>query len=623
MSTIPYPNTTLLTTIKRVLWIAFTGLIMFFAAALLTVIGFQVWFSGRIYPGVSVSGIDLSGLRPAAASEKLNQALIYSQNGQILFKDGNLIWQATPAQLGFMLDANTESQTAYQVGRQGNWTDILTSQLNAWFYGVDLPPTVVYDQRISQQYLIALARQIDKPVIEAKVGIDGVAITVNSGQIGRTLDIPKTLALIDVQLRTLQDATIPLVIHETPPLIMDASQQANEARSILSEPLTLTMPDGGTDAGPWTLDVQSLANLLTIETVPSASGSGSTIQVGLNNNLIRTYLANIAPSLSRDPQNARYTFNDDTHQLDVIQHAIIGRVLDIDASVNAINQKLGQGLHTAALVFDNINPPATDTTTGEQLGITQLVSSTTTYFYGSDAARVQNIKAAASRFHGLLVAPGETFSMATALGDISLDNGYAEALIILGDQTIKGVGGGVCQVSTTLFRTVFFGGYPVDERHPHAYRVGYYEQKSNGSSNPQLAGLDATVFVPLVDFKFTNDTPYWLLMETYVNGYSLTWKFYSTSDGRSVTWDTTGPQNIVPAPPPLYTFNPDLPEGTKKQVDWSADGADITITRTVSKGGSVYFQDKFSTHYEAWQAKYQYGPGFDVPADAVTPTPNS
>jgi vancomycin resistance protein YoaR len=619
MSTLTYPTPRAADIAKRVFLTLFVGLVLFFVAVLVALTGFEIWFSGRIYPGVSVSGIDLNGLRPAAAAEKLSQVLNYSQQGKILLKDGNLIWQATPAQLGFNLDANAEAEAAYAVGRQGGPIEQLMAQLQAWNYGSNLPPTVVYDQRVTQQYLLALAKQINKPVIEAKLGLNGVEVEVHSGQVGRTLDLPASMALINVQLQTLQDAAIPLVVHDTKPVIFDASQQAALARSILSQQLTLTLPDGQTGAGPWTFDVPTLANMLTFETVQTPNGA--TYQVGVNGDLLRTYLANIAPGLAATPQNARFTFNDSTHQLEVIQHAVIGRSLNIDASVAAINQKLSQGEHTVPLVFDTVNPTATDSTTGADLGITQLIQSTTTYFYGSDAARVQNIKAAASRFHGLLVAPGATFSMSDTLGDISLDNGYAEALIILGDQTIKGVGGGVCQVSTTLFRTVFFAGFPVAERHPHAYRVGYYEQKSNGTSDPSLAGLDATVFVPLVDFKFVNDTPYWLLMETYVNGYSLTWKFYSTSDGRTVSWTNTGPQNIVPAPPPLYTENPDLPKGKIKQVDWSAEGADITVTRVVSRNGTVYFQDKFATHYEAWQAKYQYGPGTDVPTPAPSPNP--
>jgi vancomycin resistance protein YoaR len=234
---------------------------------------------------------------------------------------------------------------------------------------------------------------------------------------------------------------------------------------------------------------------------------------------------------------------------------------------------------------------------------------------GSSEERIQNIQTAANRFHGLLVAPGEVFSMGNALGDVSLENGYAEALIIYDNRTIKGVGGGVCQVSTTLFRTVFLGGFPVVERYPHAYRVGYYEQLSSGAHDGKLAGLDATVYVPLVDFKFTNDTPYWLLMETYVNvgARRLTWKFYSTSDGRSVEWNTTGPMDVIPAPEPLFQENPELGVDEIKQVDWSADGATVNVNRTVFKNGQVYFEDRFYTAYSPWQAICEYGSGLSDP----------
>ena len=203
--------------------------------------------------------------------------------------------------------------------------------------------------------------------------------------------------------------------------------------------------------------------------------------------------------------------------------------------------------------------------------------------------------------------------MADHLGDISLDNGYAEALIILGNRTIKGVGGGVCQVSTTLFRAVFFGGYPIVERHPHAYRVGYYEQ-GTGSPGP---GLDATVFLPLVDFKFTNDTPYWLLMETYIYGNQLLWKFYSTSDGRTVEW-TSDTSNKVDAPEDLYRKNSDLPKGKIVQVDYHADGLDVVVYRTVPARRRGLYEDRIKTHYLPWRAIYEYGPGTELPKGAHT-----
>jgi vancomycin resistance protein YoaR len=257
------------------------------------------------------------------------------------------------------------------------------------------------------------------------------------------------------------------------------------------------------------------------------------------------------------------------------------------------------------------NPQVTDEATAEQLGISEAVSVHTSYFYGSSSERIHNIELASARFHGVLIPPGGTLSMADLLGDVSLDSGYAEAWIIFGDRTIKGVGGGVCQVSTTLFRTAFLGGYQIDERYPHAYRVGYYEQTASGGYNPDYAGLDATVFAPVVDFKFTNDSQYWLLMETYVNaaGRSLTWKFYSTSDGRTVDWQTTGITNVVPELDPLYEENADLAKGEIKQVDWGVDGADVTVTRTVTRNGEVIHQDTINTHYVPWRDIYQYGPG--------------
>jgi vancomycin resistance protein YoaR len=209
--------------------------------------------------------------------------------------------------------------------------------------------------------------------------------------------------------------------------------------------------------------------------------------------------------------------------------------------------------------------------------------------------------------------------MGNTLGDVSLENGFAEALIIYGGRTIKGVGGGVCQVSTTLFRTVFFAGFPIVERTPHAYRVSYYEKTISGDIDPNLAGLDATVYFPLVDFKFTNDTSYWMLMETYVDvgARTLTWKIYSTPDGRSVTWETTGPSNVVSAPSPVFEENSELKAEQIKQIDYPAEGADVNVTRTVWRGGQIYFTDQIQTHYQPWAAVCEYGPGTEDPIKAA------
>ena len=597
--------------LEQILLAILAGFLIFAIALVGTFAATRLWYAGRIFPGVSVAGVDVGGLSPRAAGALLAERLTYPQHGKIVLKDGEQVWVASPAELGLALDPEASAQAAFEVGRADVLPAQVKAQIEAASSGVSLAPKLVFDQRAAFRYLSNIAGQIDKPAVDASLSLKGTEVMVTPGQSGRALDIQSSLVLITLQLQTLKDGVLDLYIRESAPVILDASAEADLARKMLSAPLTLSLPgsDAGS-AGPWTIPPDQIAQMLTIQRADTPQGPR--YQVGLRQELLVAFLADLAPKLLRYPVNARFTFNDDTHQLDLIQPAVIGRQLNVQNSLNVIQDKLRAGDHDATLAIDYNDPPVTDNMTGEQLGITELVQSTTSYFRGSSEERVQNIKAASSKFHGLLVAPGETFSMASAIGDITLDNGFAEALIIVGGQTIKGVGGGVCQVSTTLFRNVFFAGFPIVERYAHAYRVGYYEQTANGHSD-SLAGLDATVFVPIVDFKFVNDTPYWLLMETYVNGYSLTWKFYSTKDGRSVDWTTSGVTNKVPPPDPVYRENPDLPQGKIRQVDWAAEGADVSITRTVTRNGSVYFTDQINTHYEAWANAYEYGPGTELP----------
>lgn len=588
------------------------GLTLFLIAVILWTVGFQLMYAGRIFPGVSVAGVDLSGLSPSEAALKLNQTLSYPYSGKIVLRDGDGVWVVTPAQMGMAFDASATAQTAYQLGRSNGLFASLDGQLRTRSIGVEVSPVILFDQRVAHQYLQALSAEIDQSVTEASLKVEGTDVVAVPGQVGRTLDVESTLVFLSAQMQTFRDGEVPLVIHEEQPEIVDVSEQTEIAQRVLSQPLRLYVPNAGEgDPGPWNYDVQILANMLIVRRVENESGAEP--QVALDPAPLREILLGIAAQVDRGSENASFYFDDATRQLVLIKNAKVGRVVDVEDSIAAINDQLLQGEHNIALQIFEEQPAVTDTSTADQLGITELVSSETSYFYGSSAPRKQNIRAATERFHGVLIAPGETFSMGDVIDDISLDNGYAEALIIYGGRTIKGVGGGVCQVSTTLFRTVFFGGYPVAERYPHAYRVSYYEQTSSGAINTSLAGLDATVFFPLVDFKFTNDSPYWILMETYVTDNSLTWKMYSTNDGRSVTWETTGPQNVVSAPKPIFQENDDLKPGQIRQVDWAANGADVSVTRTVWKDGAEYFSDKYTTSYEPWQAICEVAPGTDDP----------
>jgi vancomycin resistance protein YoaR len=605
--TLPGGGQRLLSFLERGIVVLATAVV----AAVASLAGFTIlerlWYAGRVLPGVAVDGRSLAGMNQAQVELALGDSHTYPATGHIVLFDGIQTWELTPGELGVVMDVPTMARQTLNVGRQGSLGERIVQQYNAWFAGYEIAPIVIFDQRAGAARLSQIASAIDRPTVEASLKIDGLTVVAEPGQIGRHLNIQATLDQLQPAVAQMHDAVAALAIAEESPRILDASQDAAVAQEALNQPLRLTAEG----ADPLELPPQSLASMMRF--VPTGSGNQAHYQIELDAASLTAQLELLAPDLARRPENARFIFNDDTRQLDLLKPAVIGRQLDVAASIQSTNAALSAGQHEAPLAFVTTDPAVGDRATGAELGISEAVSVVSTYFNGSSPERIQNITTASGAFHGLLIAPGETLSMADILGDISLDTGYAEALIIYGDRTINGVGGGVCQVSTTLFRAVFFGGYPIVERNPHAYRVGYYEQGPN-SPGP---GLDATVFVPLVDFKFTNDRPYWLLMETYVYGNQLLWKFYSTSDGRTVKWDSNT-SNKVDAPKPLYKENSDLPKGEIKQVDYQADGLDVVVHRTVSRDGETLYKDTIKTHYLPWRAIFEYGPGTKLPKGAQT-----
>jgi vancomycin resistance protein YoaR len=240
--------------------------------------------------------------------------------------------------------------------------------------------------------------------------------------------------------------------------------------------------------------------------------------------------------------------------------------------------------------------------TDQNMGIVELVGRGTSSFGGSIANRAFNINLAASRIDGALIAPGETFSFNNTVGDISTVTGYKQAYVIQNGKTVQGDGGGVCQVSTTLFRAALNAGLPIIERNPHAYRVGYYEQDSP-------PGIDAAIYTPTIDLKFKNDTGASILIQAYPDmvNYKLVFDLYGTKDGRYVTITKPVILKETPAPEPLYQDDPTLQKGQTKQVDFAAAGANVYFTRTVTKDGKTILNDKFVSNYRPWQAIYMRG----------------
>jgi len=265
-------------------------------------------------------------------------------------------------------------------------------------------------------------------------------------------------------------------------------------------------------------------------------------------------------------------------------------------------EQTGETHLTIDIPIDTVRPEVT-TDKANTFGIQTLIGTGYSEFAGSIPGRIHNVALAANRINGVLIKPGETFSFNDAVGDISAATGYQSAYIIKDGHTVLGDGGGVCQVSTTLFRAALAAGLPIVERHAHDYRVHYYEE---GGFKP---GLDATVYGPTYDLKFKNDTPGYILIQTKTNlsNLSATFELYGTSDNRKTlitnikSWDST------PAPPDLYQDDPTLPKGTIKQVDFSAWGLKTSFDYIVTRGTETLENTTFTSNFRPWQAVYLRG----------------
>lgn len=284
---------------------------------------------------------------------------------------------------------------------------------------------------------------------------------------------------------------------------------------------------------------------------------------------------------------------------------LVNKELLLDKIVETLISLEASEQMTASLTIPvTLTSPKVELSDINNLGIETLIGKGVSYYKGSIANRVFNINHATNKFKGVLVAPGETFSFNAVLGDVSALTGYKSAYVIKDGKTVLGDGGGVCQVSTTLFRAVLNAGLPIVERRPHSYRVGYYEQGFD-------PGLDATIYYPTTDFKFKNDTPAHILIQPINNpsASTLTFEIYGTDDGRVAT--ITKPiitSSIAPAED-LYIDDPSLPLGKINQIEYKAWGARVVFDYKVTKNGETLIDQKFVSNYRPWQAVYLRGTG--------------
>ena len=300
--------------------------------------------------------------------------------------------------------------------------------------------------------------------------------------------------------------------------------------------------------------------------------------------------------LSRGPRPPRFVYGEGRWQ--GVEKK--GLAFDEKEALAAYRQALAQGRRSFRLPV-RYTPPTPSLRDLYALGVREHLATGETDFRGSSRARLHNLLLASGKLDGLLIPPGP-FSFNRALGPVTKEAGYQEAFVIVGDRTEQGVGGGVCQVSTTLFRAFFFAGLPILERHAHSYQMAYY----------QPTGLDAAVSAPYKDLKVLNDTPGHILVQRSVVGTRLRFHLFGTKD-REVRWEGPFISQRKPPLPPKEFLDPSLPLGVRKQVDFAAEGARVEWRRLVRYQDGRVREDRVVSLYRPWGAVYLVGPRREAP----------
>ena len=567
-----------------------TRIILILASLILgALLIYNLSFVGKIFPNTFIAGADVGGMKPEQASSFLKESIKIPEKVKLVTSTES--FDLNSKDMGLTYDFDKSAKRAYGLTRTGDLVQDFVSRINLLWTkkGIGLETNLNEESLNKIISVVAGQVSIDPVYPSAKFtngklvvsnGVPGTLLDQNllRAQIGRSLSLANST---DIQIPT-EEVDTRLSAKE----IEDFTVRANKylGRSIEAK---------------FEFD-SSKFNENQILSFLNFRG-------GFEEEEIKNSIFAIAKKINRDPQEPKFSF--EGGKVNEFQPAKDGVRVDSEKLTNVLKEKIIT-LETSEekiIIFEvpvSKTHPALTTDKVNSLGINTLIGRGTSRYKGSIPSRIHNVSVATAKINGILIKPGETLSFNEALGDVSKFTGYKEAYVIKDGKTVLGDGGGVCQVSTTLFRAALNAGLTISERRAHAYRVGYYEQ--DGSP-----GIDATVYAPSPDLKITNNTPAHILIQATADSknQSLVFELYGTSDGRISEVSKPVITSVTPAGPDVYIDDPTLPTGTIKQTEHRANGAKVVFSYKVTRNGETLTNTKFTSSYRPWAAVYLKGTG--------------
>ena len=560
------------------------------------IFGLHIYSHQKIVKGTYVSGIDLSYLSEKEASDTLTREYNQYLDHPIHFTAEHKNVYLTPRELGISFPVEDLVKSAEKHDNtKSNLIDYLFSEEKN-----TIEPIINIDEEVFNNQLRTTLTLDDLAPVNANFYMDGQKLSIKEGEKGFAVNKEDLLASLQKSAEELSNKDIALNFQygdpEVTPEVLEGHRES--VTTALFHKFDLIDPVYSDD---WT------ENLVIHPEWPVFEPSLEKVTIKINPEPFNTYIdAEIAEWLDREAGKVTLKKDPDHENSKIIiegegndgSKILRGQLIsDLEYAI--------ANLETAVPIpVETIEPQITIAPELQELGIIERVGLGHTSYYGSPANRVHNIKVAAENFNGMTIAPGETFSFNHNLGPVDASTGYRKELVIKPEGTIPEYGGGVCQVSTTLYRAVLLTGLPIAERHQHSYAVSYYSQILGH-------GLDATIYLGGPDFQFTNDTAGTLAVQAYTkNDYELYFVFYGTKPGRSVEMDGPYLSGYHNPGPTIYEETTSLAPGQTKQVEKAHTGFTAVWYRTVTDENTGEVEkETITTKYKAVPAKILVGAG--------------
>ncbi len=535
---------------------------------------FGLIYANRSYPRTYMLGINLGNKKASEMEKILTEKFSGLKKIEIIW--GTSKWEIDPKQID--LEYNVPASVARVMGTRG-WTSV--------------EPVFSIDENKINELVTEISGQVNIPTREPDVTLQDGMVMVGKGENGQEVDERDLMTKIRKSIAWADNLPIQLLVKILNPRLSDtqASDLKMRGERLLNKKMVIKK-----DSSSWEISPEQ-----TLAWIDPFTANG------WKKSLIETWVEELAVTFDQPAQNALFRFVDTAKKVEEFKPAKTGQKIKQDELINSMidnltNLEKGDNKEIDLEIPIEKTEPTITNSQVNTLGIKEIVGKGESDYSGSIVNRIYNMKKAAEDMNGVLVAPGEIFSFNKYVGDISAAGGYKQAYVIKEGKTILGDGGGVCQVSTTLFRAALAAGLPIEERTAHAYRVHYYE-------NDSQPGIDATIFTPSVDLKFRNDTSAYILIQSRVDETKnkLYFDLYGTSDGRKVEMSKVRLWDSTPPPPDLYQDDPSIPSGQVRQVDWAAWGVKTAFDWKVTRGNEVLQQRTFYSNFRPWQAIYLRG----------------